>query len=145
MARIENQLKQEKVENKVHQQQIKKLKGDLLAMDSEVYKGQETKNILAEKESTIQLLKKKLKIPSTQLIQDSKLTELEKESESLSQELNDSKARLLNLAGEQNQWEKEKGFLIAKIDVLNENQLDLEKEREQKHKYKLKETGQQTI
>ena len=61
----------------------------------------------------------KLKIPATQLIQDSKLTELEKEKESLSQELNVCKAKLLKLTGEQSKWEKEKGFLIAKIDVLN--------------------------
>ena len=96
-------------------------------MDSEVEKGQETKKNLAKKENTIHLLKKKLKIPTTQLIQAYELTELEKEKESLSQELNDCKENLLNLVGEPSQWEKEKGFLIAKIDVLNENQLVLEK------------------
>ena len=62
LSRIENQLKQDKAETKVYQQQIKKLQGDILAMDSEVDKGQETKNILAEKDSNIQLLKKKMKI-----------------------------------------------------------------------------------
>ena len=39
---------------------------------------------------------------------------------------------MLNLVGEQIQWEKEKGFLAAKIDIINKNQLDLEKEREDK-------------
>ena len=52
-SKIEGQLKQEKVEKKMHQQQIKKLQGDLLDMDSEVDKGHATKNILVEKESTI--------------------------------------------------------------------------------------------
>ena len=37
-------------------------------MESEVDKGQDTKKILDEKESTIQLLKNKLKIPTTPLI-----------------------------------------------------------------------------
>ena len=53
MSRVENQLSQEKVENKVHQQQIKQLQGDLLDMDGEVEKGQATKKIMAEKENTI--------------------------------------------------------------------------------------------
>ena len=108
-------------------------------MDSETNRGQATKKILVEKESTIQLLKKKLKIPSTQLIQASELTELEKEKDLLFQELNDFKSRLMKLAGEQSQWEKEKDFLIVNIDVLNENQLVLEKEREEKEKDKLME------
>ena len=47
-------------------------------MDSEVDKGKETQNILAEKENTIQLLNKKLKNPTTQLIHASELIELEK-------------------------------------------------------------------
>ena len=89
--------------------------------------------ILAKKESTIQLLKKKLKIPVTQLIHVSELTELEKEKELLSQELNDYKDKLLKLLGEKKQWEKEKCFLTAKIDFLNENQLILEMEKEDKN------------
>ena len=53
------------MENKEHQQQIKKLQGEQLTMDSEVDKGKVTKNISSSKESIIQLLKKKLKIPAT--------------------------------------------------------------------------------
>ena len=60
------------------------------------------------------------------------MIELEKEKDSLSQELNDYKSKLLKLDGEKSKWEKEKCFLIAMIDVLNENQLALEKEREEK-------------
>ena len=48
-------------------------------MDNDQDRGQATKKILAEKENSIQLLKKKLKIPTTQLIRDSELTVLEKE------------------------------------------------------------------
>ena len=54
-------MKQEKMENNTYQHQIKKLQGDLLAMDSDPGREQATKKILAEKESTIQLLKKKMK------------------------------------------------------------------------------------
>ena len=62
---LENQLKREKIENKTYQQQIKKLQGDLVVMDSELDRGQATKKILAEKENTIQLL---MKITSARLI-----------------------------------------------------------------------------
>ena len=41
--------------------------------------------------------------------------------------------------------EKEKGLLISKIDVLNENQLPLEKESEEKQKVKIKETNKTSI
>ena len=49
LSKIENQLRQEKVEKKVHQQQIKKIQGDLLTIDSKENKGEVTQNILAEK------------------------------------------------------------------------------------------------
>ena len=45
----------------------------------------------------------------------------------MSQELNDSREKLLKFAEEQGEWEKERAFLIAKIDVLNENEMILEK------------------
>ena len=114
-------MKQEKIENKTYQDQIKKLQGDLIDLWSEPDRGQATKKILAKKENTIQLLKNKLNILATQLIQASELTLLEKEKDSLSQELNDSKAKLLKFVEEQGKWEKERAFLIPKIDFLNEN------------------------
>ena len=43
------------------------------------------------------MLKKKLKIPSTQLIHTSELTEFEKENEALSTELTNCKEKLLKL------------------------------------------------
>ena len=68
VSRLESQLKQEKVENKTYQQHIKNLQGDLLSMDSERDKGKNTNKILDEKENTIYLWKKKLKILATQFI-----------------------------------------------------------------------------
>ena len=67
--KIENQLRQEKVENISHQAHIKNLQTDLLAAESQVDKGSGIKQLLNEKENAIQLLNKKLNIPSTQLIQ----------------------------------------------------------------------------
>ena len=128
-TKIENWIGKEKVENKVHQQHIKKLQGNLLAIDNEANKGEFTQKILAEKENTIQLIKKKFKIPTTQLIQYFELIELEKEKEMLTKELNDSKTKLLKLAKEKKEWEKEKGLLIEIFDVLNERKLALEKRK----------------
>ena len=63
--KIQNQLRHERVENKAYQRQIKNLQGDLLAIDNEANKGEVTQKIVADKENTIQPLKKKLKIPAT--------------------------------------------------------------------------------
>ena len=58
-------MRQERVKNKAHPQQIKKLQGYLLTVGSEENKGEATHKLLNEKENTIQLLKKKLKSPAT--------------------------------------------------------------------------------
>ena len=57
------------------------------------------------------MLKKKLKIPSTQLIQTSELTKFEKEKEALNTELTNFKDKLLKLEEKQKQWEKEAKLL----------------------------------
>ena len=63
--------------------------------DSQADKGVSTQRFLKEKENAIQLLKKKLSIPATHLIQTSELIEIEKEKEALNIELIDCKERLL--------------------------------------------------
>ena len=50
-------------------------------------KGDGTQRLLKEKEHTIQLMKKNLNIPTTQLIQASELLEMEKEKERLNGKL----------------------------------------------------------
>ena len=77
--KIENQLRQEKVQNRAHQVQIKNLQTYLLVAETQEDEGSGIQKLLNEKENVIQLLKKKLNISSTQLIQASKLIELEKE------------------------------------------------------------------
>ena len=105
-SKIENQLRKEKVENGSHQAQIKKLPIDFSATERKPDKGSGTQKLLNEKENTIPLLKKKVKIPSTQLIQASELTKLEKEKEYLNDELTECKENLLKFAEKEKQWKK---------------------------------------
>ena len=63
--KLENQLGHEKVENKAHLVQIKKLQIDLITSGVEPANVQATQKLLEEKEKTIQVIKKKLKVPST--------------------------------------------------------------------------------
>ena len=72
-------LRKEKVESKALQVKIKKLQDDLLKVDGKLDKGAVAQNLLYEKEKEVQVLKKKLKICSTQLIPTFELTEFEKE------------------------------------------------------------------
>ena len=94
------------MENKSHQAQIKKLQTDLLAIESQADKGLGIYKLLNEKDNFIQLLKKKLKIPSTQLIQAYELAKLEKEKEILSGELIDCKAKLLKFDEKEKHWQQ---------------------------------------
>ena len=61
--------------------------------------------MLDEKEKEIQVLKRKLKIPSTQLTQTDELVEFEKEKETLNTKLTDCKAKLLELKEKERKWE----------------------------------------
>ena len=47
-TKIRNQLRHERVENRAHQQEIKKLQGDLLTANSETNKGDATQKMLAK-------------------------------------------------------------------------------------------------
>ena len=71
---------------------------NLLAAKIRTGKGVGIQKLLNEKEKDIQLLKKKLKIPATQLIQEPELVEIEEEKEKLNNELLDCKAKLLKFA-----------------------------------------------
>ena len=93
--RVEEMLWKERLENKAHQTQIRKLQIDLSIADTPGDKGTATQRILKEKEGMIQLLKKKLEIPSTRLIQTAELTKIEKVKEALNTELSNSKAKIL--------------------------------------------------
>ena len=59
--KLENQLRHEKVENKSHSVQIKRLQTDIINSGTKLANVQASKKLLEEKEKTIQVLKKKNK------------------------------------------------------------------------------------
>ena len=77
--KIEIQLKHEKVENKANLIQIKKLQGDIISLGTEPNNVQAMKKLLEEKDNTIQVLKKKLKVPNNEHVQSSELFTLQEE------------------------------------------------------------------
>ena len=84
-----------RVENKALKIKFQNLQDELVKVDGQVDKRALAQKLLDEKEKEIQVLKNNLKIPSTQLIQTSKLTEFEKERGALNNELIDCKDKLL--------------------------------------------------
>ena len=103
--KMEVQLKHEKVENKANFIQIKKLHGDMIILGTEPNNVQATKKLLEEKDNTIQLLKKKLKVPNTQHVHSSELIALQEEKEKVYQEMMEYKGKLLKMQEEKNKWE----------------------------------------
>ena len=89
--------------------------------------------MLDEKEKEIQVLKNKLKIPSTQLIQTAELGEFEKERETLNIELTDCKAKLLKLEEKEKQWEMDAKLLKESEKQLKAKLAEKEKELEEKY------------
>ena len=71
--KLEVQLKHEKVENKANLIQIKKLQADVVSSGSEPGNAQATRKLLEEKDNTIQVLKKRLKIPNYEHAQSPEL------------------------------------------------------------------------
>ena len=83
------------MENKAHLDHIKNIQVDLSIVDSSGDKGVAIQRLLKDKECTIQLLKKKIEIPSAQLIQTAEFTKIEKERETLNTKLVNCKSKLL--------------------------------------------------
>ena len=98
-------LRKVRVENKALKIQINNLQNESLQIDGLAYKGDLAQRLLEEKEKEIQVLKRKLKIPSTQLIQTTELVEFNKEKETLNTELTDCKDKLLKLEEKERQGE----------------------------------------
>ena len=69
--KMEVQLKHEKVENKSNLIQIKKLQGDVINLGTEPSNMEATKMLLEKKDNTIQVLKRKLKVPNVEHVQSS--------------------------------------------------------------------------
>ena len=74
--KLEVQLKHEKVENKANSIQIKKLIADIVSSGDETGNTQAIRRLLEEKDNALQVLKKKLKIPSSEHVQSIKFVGL---------------------------------------------------------------------
>ena len=122
--KMEVQLKHKKVENKVNLIQIKKLQEDVISLGSEPGNAQATKKILEEKDNTIQVLKKKLKIPNNEHAQSTELFTLQEEKDKVYQEMMDYKGKALKLQEEKSKWEMERSELMTQISKLKKDQND---------------------
>ena len=98
-------LRKVRVENKALKIQINNLQNESVQIDGLAYKGALSQILLDEKEKEIQVLKRKLKIPFTQLTQKDELAEFKKEKEKLNTELTYCKAKMLKLEEKERQWE----------------------------------------
>ena len=125
---------QEKVENKAHQTQIKKLQIDLLAAGGQFDKGVGTQRLLDEKEKGIQLLKNKVLMPATQLIQGPELAETEKEKEDLNNQLIDCKEKVLKFVDKERQWKKYMALVLESEKAMKEKFEEIEIKLQEKDK-----------
>ena len=87
-------------------------------MEGSAQKGSLVQKMLNDRDKEIQTLKKKLKIPSTQLTQADELADFKREKEALNSELTDCKAKLLKLEEKGRQWE-------AGIQLLKDSEAEL--------------------
>ena len=90
-------LRRVRIKNKALKIQINNLYNESVRIDGPTYKGALSQRLLDEKEKEIQVLKRKLKIPSTQLTQTNELDEFKKEKETLNTKITYCKAKLLKL------------------------------------------------
>ena len=74
------------------------------------------------------MLKKKLYIPSTQLIQTTELTEIEKEKETLNTKSINCKPKILIQQGKEGQWNKDAELWAEEKQAFEAKQDELEKE-----------------
>ena len=105
-----------------------------MATERKTDKGAGIEKLPNEKEKDIQLLKNKLKIPATQLIQGLELVEIEEEKEKLNNELLDCKAKLLKFADREKQWHEDMDLVVETEKNMKEKFEDMEKKLQDKEK-----------
>ena len=92
-----NLLRKVRVENKSLNAQINNFQNEAMQIEGPAHKGVLAQKLLDDKEKEIQTLKRKFKIPATQLAQTEELAEFKREKETLNAKLIDCKAKLLKL------------------------------------------------
>ena len=73
---------------------------------------------MEEKDNTIQILKKKLKIPNSEHAQSLELLALQEEKDKVYQEMMEYKGKTLKLQEEKRKWEMERTELMTQISML---------------------------
>ena len=98
--------------------QIKKLQTDFISLGSEPGNAQATKKLSEENDNTIQVLKRKPKIPNSEHAQSPELFALQEEKDKVYQEMMDYKDKALKLQEEKSKWEMERFELMTQISKL---------------------------
>ena len=98
-------MKHEKIDNKGNSIQIKKLQENIISSEDEPGNTQSIRRLLEEKDKAIQVLKNKLKIPSSEHAQSSELLALQEEKDKIHQEMMEYKGKMVKLQEEKNKWE----------------------------------------
>ena len=94
------------------------MQADIVSSGDETRNTQATRSLLEEKYNALQILKKKLKIPSSEHVQSSELLALQEEKNKIHQEMMEYKGKTVKLQEEKNKWETERNELIAQISQL---------------------------
>ena len=98
--KLKVQLKHDKVENKANSIQIKKLQADIVSSGDETRNTLAIRRLLEEKDNALHVLKKRLKIPSTEHVQSSELLALQEEKDKIHQEMMEYKGKTVKLQEE---------------------------------------------
>ena len=77
----------------------------MISLGDETWNTQAIKRLLEEKDNALQVLKKKLKIPSFEHVQSSELLALQEEKDKIHQEMMEYKGKTVKLQEEKNKWE----------------------------------------
>ena len=95
VAKLEEQVKREKVASKGWKFQVKKLENDLIAQGPKDKESKTTKKILDDKDKQIESLKKKLKMPVTDPPQTGDIMAYKQKNHDLNNEVLDLNSKLL--------------------------------------------------
>ena len=95
VAKLEEQVKREKVSSKGWKVQVKKLENDLISQGSKDKESRASKNLLDDKDRQIESIQKKLKMPVTYHPQTDEIMAYQHKNDDLKNEVLDLKSKLL--------------------------------------------------
>ena len=95
---------------------------DIISLGNEIGNTQAIKRLLEEKDNTLQVLKKRLKIPSIEHVQSSELLALQEEKDRIHRDMMEYKGKTVKLQEEKDKWQTKRNELIAQISLLKRDQ-----------------------